>query len=1019
MVSTLGNQPFNPGTTDGQQNWELLKRLAVQYRRSDATWADKIVNESLRSTSSTYLHEYQTLMLALGFRALADRFEARKREIESEKTGKVLATLASSVTTEELRTKATHGFSGREEIPQPILSSVQLSSDRLSLVMRDLGEKSAIFDAVSIDDSESNAEKYKTYLEVNNFLKQWLGKEPGSKNDILVALKTPKFTLPKDKKGRETLTFKEYYVQELTRLRDTIPLGTKELTAVINKPLEKPLEKKEKESKELVELSKFLFDYVLSKGEAAKLKIDYDNYQKAGERIRIKLDEWQANFVTAIAAGQSILVVGPTSGGKTFASMSAINNLLSDKETSILYSAPTFHLAQQTYANLCKTFPEKAINLVTGVINSLSPPKKGGQIWVGTPIDLWSYLSAVEESYNIGIFDEVHTMSTSFGEGKEAEMTAYATANLMTKCREQIILLSATIADADVERLSAFAIKQTGIQKINLIKYRERTVPLYTRSLTPDFKYGPAVDRMEAIPVTAENTFHFATFLRDYAPSLDGVTMAKATKSSENHFPAIIFDDDENSSFQDYQEFVEWLYRENQKSYLVWQKLHDDWSLKLDAVNDSIGGPGGESVFIKTTNSIVEALKAAVTKVLSNKDYEGILISTTDKIRRFLRDVLKLTSSYEKVPIVVKDLIEQYERYFEMTNHTKGRIPAPCSGPGPFFSFGDYKSEFGDVQLMIAQDGSEKARRLRDLMQEFLAAEAITSKEAEKILKVIDQGLQFGIGIILPNMPFIIQYEMLNLLNSRSLYLVFASRSMSMGVNYAIRTAVIRAKVPRSINVSEILQMQGRAGRRNKDTIGVSVMWNVANAASAKIETLPEIVFPETTPEMGSMIRHPLEVAVRIEVWRLQTAAGKIVADRVSQLRRDLPPTAAGAKGGAGGASSDGKFPIKSAASTLRISADFLRTGIENGFSNLATEIGFSLSETLELVEKVCRLATGETIPRDRDNVYFYAEQLTQVKRAVQELHTRFHRSKNVDWLKYLQSIFEILHTCTYKQLNL
>lgn len=70
-----------------------------------------------------------------------------------------------------------------------------------------------------------------------------------------------------------------------------------------------------------------------------------------------KPDEWQVDFLDAIDKNESVLIIAPTSSGKTYASFYAMEQIIKSEDDSILiYVAPTKALVNQTAFAVMKTF---------------------------------------------------------------------------------------------------------------------------------------------------------------------------------------------------------------------------------------------------------------------------------------------------------------------------------------------------------------------------------------------------------------------------------------------------------------------------------------------------------------------------------------------------------------------------------------------------------------------------------------------------------------------------------------
>ena len=263
-----------------------------------------------------------------------------------------------------------------------------------------------------------------------------------------------------------------------------------------------------KEERKTYYINKFKYDFT----QTIKKEIDDLNNtvisldRKFTEKI---LDPWQRRMINVIIKlGKSVSVTGPTGGGKTFVSMIIFNHFLksenlktSEELKKIIYVAPNYHLAWQIFCNLKKTFPDKFISFISETISSIS---ENSQLYVGTPIELWAYFSInKEQKFDIGIFDEIHTISTTFDVApisknrNTPKIRAESISNLLKLCSKtkngivtsQIIALSATIKETDLNVLRRQIKLLTNITEIINIKYNKRSVVQTMLELKSDLTF--------------------------------------------------------------------------------------------------------------------------------------------------------------------------------------------------------------------------------------------------------------------------------------------------------------------------------------------------------------------------------------------------------------------------------------------------------------------------------------------------------------------------------------------------
>jgi hypothetical protein len=363
--------------------------------------------------------------------------------------------------------------------------------------------------------------------------------------------------------------------------------------------------------------------------------------KKAGGKLELR--PWQSKFIRVITQGQSIIIRGPTSGGKTFASMVALFEVFEqNRNKSLVYVVPAYYQALQVYTNITKTFSTKKIGLITGTVN-VTP--KDCQAWVGTPIELWTYVSSTQiegvksaksgvkkmapMTFDIGIFDEIHTISTSYGSGAEAEMRSKALMKLISLIREQFIGLSATIHPEDVEGLSHMAeklmadgmanegLKRAPVKLEPSTNYADRPVELKTYNWDGvkynEFKMGQELVLKE-IPITGANTFK----------------LLKALDSNKVS-PTLIFDMKESDSYTYFNELVDYLLGLYNKEYSNWIKVKNTLQGPIREFNLVAGAASEANSEIERVQNSENAEKSSKRGKSESKNKGGKSLATDRK----------------------------------------------------------------------------------------------------------------------------------------------------------------------------------------------------------------------------------------------------------------------------------------------------------------------------------------------------------------------------------------------------
>ena len=720
--------PMNKHST---YTWSLLKRLSkgVGIAPKDEGWIREILDKQLDRAKNADLIGWSKLLMEQGWKQTAQIF-LNRAELSHE-AQIALQTLSLEEVRQQIEATARQSFTTYAKIPGETLTSVKLQPQTAGSIMSNLGVTYDLFKMIESDTIKKQASAFQLHTQIVTFLQQWGGPKQGLPNQepfterkrltravLVKLLQNPALSLPTPtKKSRgpnpsqpsaprgskgSSLTSEELYAAGLRTLKQIFQSYPQVVTSregglMVDLNLESIVDRRLQgetlKPKDWTSLADGILSCILNKNEYVTSENAISRYEQISTLTKYSLDPWQTEMVEYIRAGRSVLVVGPTSGGKTFASMAAMDWLLnSTADISLAYVAPTFHLALQTYANLVKTFPNVGVSLITGIINSLA---KNAKIWVGTPADLWSYLTATGESFTIGIFDEVHTLSETFGEGIESRITSHALANLLAKCTRQVIALSATIGASDVTTIQKYLSSRTGIATIETIVYRERFIPLVQYQYLGE----PGISRMETnersadlmtvVPTEMLNTFHLIK-----------------TLETNDMLPGIIFDENEAACYSHYTEFVGWLEIQEYNAYQVWHRISEDFEPKVLELNATLREAENEyhtkssratalcNVASRNKGLLVGAIVGRIATEISKSENRSLepQVVTTDRSRK-LYLLITHHPAPRKISAVTQDLIEEWHRFNSIDSprggwngsNTSGlgSIPVPCERVGP------------------------------------------------------------------------------------------------------------------------------------------------------------------------------------------------------------------------------------------------------------------------------------------------------------------------------------------------
>lgn len=1056
---------------EGVENW---KKLFQVFGKNISVFVP-ILEDVLMESEPAELMDWQRVMRNNSFPAMEKLIGERIEDITSKLR---IPTVGIDPLVLEKSTKAFNVE--RKASAYQTLTNVQLSSQACSQIIMNLGVAYDVFKMIETKSLEAEVTGLSVHNRLIATLQAWGMAEIGipsrnqqhldngnkpkwSKAAILKIIQSPTPPQPKAKKGSvQVLGGGRQLIVLMTAIHGIgedykgvlPPCGDiSELTASI---LASTASKTEVKPSTWTKLTNLVTAFFLTKNEYNNASNSLEKLTRVREQSKWALDEWQSNMIGYIMKGESVLVNGPTSGGKTFASMAALDYLLNVKDgIKMAYIAPTFHLALQIYANIKLTFPNRVCSLITSVSNSVVP---NTQVWIGTPSEMWAYLTATGETFDIGIFDEFHAISTTFGTGKLATLRSEALANLLGKCTQQVIALSATINEEDIPILCTYISTRTGIRDIKTVVYTERIVSLqkyvwngddYIPLATLRQQAGGAEVVLPVSPVTPQATFNMTRKLE-----------------SKDQLPALFFDGSEKQCFDNYSAYVEWIQMTEEPACApVWYRVKESISHVIESYNDD-----SEEWYAKYQDAYSSKSPEALKEVLPRfREYSNIRAQVIDKVKKCLSEnifpLLHVAGKYmvhlpfnlvqhanyiertnrrgtvKQIPLSVssecRDLLFQFENYASMQDPSNdsdpqliGPLPAVCDSVAPFFRIGGRVPEMDNLQLMFNPGKSAANWKIRKQMLLLCEAESIREAEVEPLFRLISRGLEYGVGIILPTMPFVVQYEMIRMLAKKHLRCVFASHSMAMGINYPIRTVVIRSTTEQDLNVCEFMQMEGRCGRRRLDNQGHVITWNISNAATASLETLPRIALPAHGPDRGSLILNPKHVALQVDMARLSMSGYDSLAGVIGILSAGVSGVDDFHVKDIGGASDDDRRrtpadeagPSAKKVSTIS-AASFDEMGMISAITAcitpIAEAIGLDLMEVAGITERIHHIVLGRITQEMREDPYAWAQKINDVKAALQELHTKFHRCSNTPWLAFIVNVFEILHRVQYRQMRL
>lgn len=609
-------------------------------------------------------------------------------------------------------------------------------------------------------------------------------------------------------------------------------------------------------------------EYQMNKADVIKAKNLIEKDKSSSSKSL--LDDWQKEAIQKIMDGKSVVISAPTSSGKTYVLKYAINEMRMNRKEKFLaiFVAPTFHLALQTYADIQVTYAGFPASILT---ENLVEFNSDSWIWVGTPEVLLNFLESKNMKYDVGIFDEIHSISTNvFNDSDRIN----ATHSILKLCKNQVIALSATIRNDDKTKIVKYLEERTSIPNIEIISHEKRAVPQKMKSM-PKSEVNP------------ENIMKTILKLRE-----DGM------------LPAFYFYLSSVLNCKDIMELlIDYLEVEEEREYRHYHEIAKQFNSHIinynqqavdfmDEVSSMMKGSSTlppsiknkEEQFKETRTmlirSVLEKIEDTFSKIIKDETYESKYSDYIDDEWHkgiYLKGIQDIDPSPE-----LADLAKIHNNFsstsWETDSHFAAPLPVIPDTKGSFFRFGtSFSNNFN-------KSGKE-GEKLRNIMIQMANAEGIKESEMNKYIEFVMRGMDFGITSLVKEIPFFIQYQILEMLKNKMLGVVFTNDSMSMGINYPLRSVVVFSEENKSYPVSQLLQMAGRCGRRGYDTESYVIFWNIENSKFVRTENIESFIPPteEYVYKQGNS-KNQLQITYIREYNDLSSDEKKLIVDTYRKI---------------------------------------------------------------------------------------------------------------------------------------
>jgi len=570
----------------------------------------------------------------------------------------------------------------------------------------------------------------------------------------------------------------------------------------------------------------------------------------------IALDDWQIDAITKIDTGENVLVVAPTSCGKTW--LGLYPGLISKK---LLFLVPTEALVFQVGSMFSKFIAQPT--LISDNILYLTD----SNIVVGTPKAVEDKLPVLDVDFDIIIVDEIHNLGSS-GENHYYERL------LKIFSDKQLLALSATIKNP--HGLINW-LHKVGYSNISLVNYTTRFLNLQRQLFMNNklIKVHPISclrqDDINSeflkknIPMTPYDTINLYDSLNDIFPSeMRDLHISKIfpehnkrlSLDDSRHYETILKDkmvylnnnypDKINNILDKYK--IDYAISDEINLYNLFKEIKKKKLTPCIVFQENT--VYCKEIFIKLVGYLDKLEELNYPYYYENLEFKQLQYNNSLKELDKFKKSIKLGNTITNKTLVIEEKMKdkefelnkefaiKYKIYLKkqcqriLKSNTKEKIKS--------IQITNLKNELNDVtsysklkyidifrkhsEFSLNTDSPMTADKIREIKKSI-------SKKLEidvSYTNVFLQGLKRGIGIYTKHMPPIYNMIVQKLAQNGELGFVVADEQLALGINMPFRSSCILGyKDSKNFKKSNYLQMIGRAGRRGKDCEGHVIFVNV------------------------------------------------------------------------------------------------------------------------------------------------------------------------------------------------
>ena len=550
------------------------------------------------------------------------------------------------------------------------------------------------------------------------------------------------------------------------------------------------------------------------------------------DRTEFILDDWQKEVITMIDNKDSIVVMCPTSSGKT-----VVSTYVTSCGGKILFVVPTEALAMQVAAHFCKAL-DTLVGIETDNTHAIVDPEKNKELLkntsviVGTPLAIEKVVTELGCVFDYVVYDEIHNLDGEQGEAIER----------ITKMLNQTPFLALSATIGNLEDLTQWW--QTFTEKpIRTVTYTGRFFNLQKCIYNQDQN---EVNRLNPLSMITIQDFLDGSILDknlQMTPSdiYDLVEKSMNVIDLEDLHPDTYFDKSTRVHLNHCNEYFRLLLERLQQLSIESDEGKEAIVNILANFNQETSYNENINIMDFVLNLRDSDLTPAICFQLNNISCYKIALDLVDKLEK---------AEDAKYPNRAKELEKQMKVWKKWNEKNEKETS-------------DMSEKQLTKQLASGTDSTSVEKPVIDSPhKDFIVTKNVTltetaMKEYKRVLRFSFKGygddmhpilraLYRGIGVYVEGMPNSYLRIVQQLAQQKKLGVVFSDSQLAFGVSMPFKTSSL-IKNPYGVDTMDPLvnlQASGRAGRRGLDTEGFVIYagytWN--EVIDLSISPLPRIL---------------------------------------------------------------------------------------------------------------------------------------------------------------------------------